>query len=56
MARKLADPAKISLYHAHIYYDASSRPVAARLRDEIAQRFTVQLGRWHDEPVGPHPA
>ncbi len=55
MAHELADPAKIGLYHAHIYYDATSRPVAARVRDQIAQRFTVELGRWHDEPVGPHP-
>jgi DOPA 4,5-dioxygenase len=28
--------------------------VAARLREGLAQ-FNVQLGSWHDEPVGPHP-
>jgi DOPA 4,5-dioxygenase len=45
----------ISSYHAHIYFDpAHTRDVAARLRDGIAARFSVRLGRWHDVPVGPH--
>ena len=50
-----ADPSTIRFYHAHIYYDESSRAVAARLRDEIERRFEVVMGRWRDEPVGPHP-
>ncbi len=45
----------IRFYHAHIYYDAASRPTAARLREELEQRFEVVMGRWRDEPVGPHP-
>jgi DOPA 4,5-dioxygenase len=44
----------IASYHAHIYYDEASRPVAAAIREEIARRFGVQMGRWRDEPVGPH--
>jgi aromatic ring-cleaving dioxygenase len=41
-------------YHAHIYYDpATTREAAARVREGLAG-FNVQLGRWHDEPVGPH--
>src|SRR6266545_6668576 len=41
-------------YHAHIYYDpAKTRDAAARVREGLAT-FNVQLGRWHDEPVGPH--
>jgi len=41
-------------YHAHIYYDpAKTRDAAARVRAGLTS-FNVQLGRWHDEPVGPH--
>jgi len=49
------DPALITGYHAHIYYDAASRETAARLRQAIGEQFDTQLGRWHDDAVGPHP-
>ncbi len=49
------DPARIEGYHAHIYYDPQSRGAAERLRNTVAERFTAVIGRWHDEPVGPHP-
>ena len=45
---------EIKGYHAHIYYDPGSREAAARVRAGLAN-FNVQLGSWHDEPVGPHP-
>ena len=46
----------IESWHAHIYYDpATTRDIAAQLREEIAARFAVTLGRWHDVKVGPHP-
>ncbi len=48
------DPSVITGYHAHIYYDEAKQPVAARVREQIAERFSVQMGRWRDEPVGPH--
>lgn len=51
----LLDPARIEGYHAHIYYDARTRPIAERLREAMGSGFRVQLGRWHDRPVGPHP-
>jgi aromatic ring-cleaving dioxygenase len=53
----MTDPAAISSYHAHVYYDpAATREAAARLREGIAAAFpAAQLGRWHDVPVGPHP-
>ncbi len=42
-------------YHAHIYYDAATRAAAAKVRVELERNFKVEMGRWRDEPVGPHP-
>ena len=50
-----AETDRITGFHAHVYYDDTTRDVAARLRDELGSRFAVALGRWHDRPVGPHP-
>jgi aromatic ring-cleaving dioxygenase len=55
MADDFAETAAIRSYHAHVYYNAATRPAAERLRQAIGGSFDVQLGRWHDEPVGPHP-
>ncbi len=49
------DIAAIRGYHAHVYYDADSKPAAAALREAIEARFAVRMGRWHDRPIGPHP-
>ena len=49
------DPGTIRSYHAHVYYDASTREVAEALRAEIVARFPVEIGRMHDQPIGPHP-
>jgi len=46
--------AQITGYHAHIYYDAKTRDIAAQVREGLAN-FEVRLGRWHDRPIGPHP-
>jgi aromatic ring-cleaving dioxygenase len=56
MTENFADPATISGYHAHIYYDpAKTRDVAARLREGLGAAFPqATLGSWHDEAVGPH--
>jgi len=55
-APKAADRS-IAEYHAHVYYDpATTRGRAERLRQRVAAEFPkAKLGRWHDEPVGPHP-
>lgn len=45
---------EITSFHAHIYFDATTRDVAARVREELDGRFSVRLGRWHDKPIGPH--
>ena len=42
-------------YHAHVYYDAVTRPIAERLRDTIIRKFAVEPGAFSDEPRGPHP-
>lgn len=49
------DTAEITGFHAHVYYDPSTREAAARVRDGLAEQFDVELGRWHDKPIGPHP-
>jgi len=49
------DAASITGYHAHVYFDEASRGRASWLRDQVALRFAVVLGRWREEPVGPHP-
>jgi aromatic ring-cleaving dioxygenase len=44
----------IKSYHAHIYYDPATREIAAHVREQVSDHFLVQMGRWRDEPVGPH--
>ena len=47
----------ITSWHAHIYFDANSRDDAAKFREVLAAQFgdRVQLGRFHEREVGPHP-
>ena len=56
LAERLVDPATVQGYHAHLYYAPATKPIAARLRTAIGERFpSARIGNWHDEPVGPHP-
>lgn len=49
-------PDSITGYHAHIYYDPDNRRNAEDIRTQLGELFDAVLGRWHDVPVGPHPA
>lgn len=50
------ETARIESWHAHVYFDAGSREAALKLRAEIEAKFpTMEMGRFHERPVGPHP-
>ncbi len=43
-------------FHAHVYFDAATVEQARGLCQRAAQTFPgVQMGRVHQQPVGPHP-
>ncbi len=42
-------------YHAHVYYDMTTRPSAERLAEVIGGKFPVEIDGFRDGPVGPHP-
>ena len=42
-------------YHAHVYYDETNRDFARQLCTDVGDRFGLQIGRFHDKPIGPHP-
>ncbi len=49
------DTRRISGYHAHVYFDASTLAQARRLCEDAARLFPLQMGRVHERPIGPHP-
>lgn len=49
-------------YHAHIYFDADSHPVAQGLHQDLAEMLAqgrladlLLVGKMHDRGIGPHP-
>lgn len=48
---------RIHDWHAHVYFDAASVEPARALRARIEERFAggMEMGRFHERPVGPHP-
>ena len=51
------NPSIIESWHAHVYFDGSSRDAARALREIIEKELAgrMDLGRFHERPVGPHP-
>jgi len=51
------DIAAIDSWHAHVYFDGTSRDAAWTLRETIQAALgeRIQMGRFHEKPVGPHP-
>jgi len=46
---------QIKDWHAHVYFDQASREAAWALREKIEKAFEIEMGRFHEKPVGPHP-
>ena len=57
MNTDLLPPAIIDSWHAHVYFDASSRDAARTFRETIGIELAglIEMGRFHEKPVGPHP-
>ncbi len=43
-------------YHAHIYFGPETIEQARALANEAGKLFKVNVGRVHEQLVGPHPA
>jgi len=54
---KPLQPSTIDSWHAHVYFEASSREAAWSLRESIRVELAgrMEMGRFHEKPVGPHP-
>jgi aromatic ring-cleaving dioxygenase len=57
MPSELRDSSLIRSWHAHVYFDAGSRQEALELRQAIETQLAgkLEMGRFHEKPVGPHP-
>jgi aromatic ring-cleaving dioxygenase len=44
MVEPSSPPIEISGYHAHVYYDLATRPLAERLAEMIGKEFPVRFG------------
>ncbi len=45
----------ITGWHAHVYFNPGAAEAARQVREEVEARFDVQMGRWHERAIGPHP-
>lgn len=51
----MENPGAIRGFHAHIYYDAAQVETARSFAARASERFKIAVGRFHLEPIGPHP-
>ena len=42
-------------YHAHVYFDSTTKTFARNLCSQVADLFNLQIGRFHERLIGPHP-
>jgi DOPA 4,5-dioxygenase len=51
------DVSLIRSWHAHVYFNAVTRDAAREFREAVREQFgaAVEIGRFHERPVGPHP-
>ena len=42
-------------FHAHLYFDADQLDKAEAVARAAAQLFDLPIGRFHTQPIGPHP-
>lgn len=51
------DTSRIQSWHAHVYFEATTRDAAWAFRDVVTNHFgdRIEMGRFHERPVGPHP-
>jgi aromatic ring-cleaving dioxygenase len=46
---------KIKDFHIHLYYQQDSLQTAMEVAQLAKENFPVELGRFHEKNVGPHP-
>ena len=53
----LLKTSRIDSWHAHVYFDAASRDAAWAFRDVVIAQLgsRIEMGRFHEREVGPHP-
>ncbi len=51
----MKDPASITGWHAHVCFEPDQLAQAQAVCEAVRDRFAIQMGRMHAQPVGPHP-
>ena len=42
-------------YHAHLYYNSQTQPMALQILQTVADELGLKVGSRHEKLVGPHP-